>query len=187
MALQLLGRASLLKKDIRSFERAMAGAEELGATIDLVINSIHGHYNLGLIYEEYAKSYSALGQTQKALDYVKRAQKTLPKTANNNVLLMITRAEALIYGGDIDSGEPLAIEAARLSRIQGHHRRLERIQNIKRYLHQQAFKLGKAEMGLDEALNGPIEDWNIHAWRDLKSPDQYAMPRRNRGRVEQAH
>jgi hypothetical protein len=80
----------------------------------------------------------------------------------SKVLLMIARAEALIYGGDIDSGEPLAIEAARLSRIQGHHRRLERLQNIKRYLHQQAFKLGKAEMGLDEALNGPIEQWNLH-------------------------
>ena len=140
----------------------MAGAEELGATVDPVINSIHGHYNLGLIYEEYAKSYSALGQTQKALDYVKRAQATLPKTPNNKVLLTIARAEALIYGGNIDSGEPLAIEAARLSRIQGHHRRLERVQNIKRYLHQQAFKLGKAEMGLDEALNGPIEQWNLH-------------------------
>ena len=75
---------------------------------------------------------------------------------------MIARAEALIYGGEIDSGEPLAIEAARLSRIQGHHRRLERIQNIKRYLHQQTLKFGKAEMGLDEALNGPIEQWNIN-------------------------
>jgi hypothetical protein len=58
---------------------------------------------------------------------------------------MIVRAEALIYGGELDSGEPLALEAARLSRIQGHHRRLERIQNIKRYLHQQTLKLGKAE------------------------------------------
>jgi tetratricopeptide (TPR) repeat protein len=159
--LQLLGRASLLDKDVRSFERAMAEAEELASTIDPAKNSIHGHYNLGTIYEEYAKSYAATGKTQKALEYVKRAKATLPRTPNNRVLLMIARAEALIYGGEIDSGEPLVIEAARLSRMQEHHRRLERIQNIKRYLHQQTFKFGKAEMELDEALNGPIEQWNI--------------------------
>ncbi len=159
--LQLLGRASLLKKDMHSFERAMAEAEDLASTIDPAKNSIHGHYNLGTIYEEYAKSYAALGQAQKALEYVKRTKATLPKTPNNKILLMIVRAEAFIYGGEIDSGEPLAIEAARLSRVQGHHRRLERIQNIKRYLHQQALKFGKAETDLDEALNGPIEQWNI--------------------------
>jgi transcriptional regulator with XRE-family HTH domain len=159
--LQLLGRASFLNRDVRSFEQAMAAAEELASTVDPVNNSIHGHYNLGLIYEEYAKSYAAMGKTQKALDYVKRAKAALPRTPNNRVLLMIVRAEALIYGGEIDSGEPLAIEAARSSKIQGHHRRLERIQNIKRYLHQQTLKFGKAEMDLDEALNDPIEQWNI--------------------------
>ena len=35
-------------------------------------------------------------------------------------------------------------------------------QNIKRYLHQQTLKFGKAEMELDEALSGPIEKWNIN-------------------------
>jgi hypothetical protein len=45
--------------------------------------------------------------------------------------------------------------------MQGHLRRLERIQNIKRYLHQPTLKFGKAEMGLDEALNDPIDQWNI--------------------------
>lgn len=159
--LQFLGRASFLKKDIYSFECAMAEAEELAASIDPATNSIHGHYNLGTIYEEYGKSYAAMGQTQKALDYVQRAQAHLPSTPNNRVLLMIVRAEALIYGGEIDSGEPLAIEAARLSRMQGHQRRLERLQNIKRYLHRQSLTFGKAEMELDEALNGPIEQWNV--------------------------
>src|ERR1700730_18458093 len=68
--LQLLGRASMSNKDVQSFERAMAEAEELASTINPVENSIHGHYNLGLVYEEYAKSYASLGQVQKALDYV---------------------------------------------------------------------------------------------------------------------
>lgn len=161
--LQLLGRASLIVKDMSSFERAMAEAEELASTINPAINSIHGHYNLGTIYEEYAKSYAALGLMQKALDYVKLTETNLPQTPNNSVLLMIVRAEALIYGGEIDSGEPLAVEAARISRIQGHHRRLERIQNIKRYLHQQALRFEKAESSLDEALYGPTEQWNVPA------------------------
>jgi transcriptional regulator with XRE-family HTH domain len=157
--LQLLARASILNKDIKGFERAMAGAEELASTVNPAINSIHGHYNLGTIYEEYGKSYATLGQVQKALDYVKLTETNLPQTPNNQVLLMIVRAEALIYGGEIDSGEPLAIEAARLSRIQGHYRRLERLQNVKRYLNRQALRFGKAETSLDEALNGPIEQW----------------------------
>lgn len=158
--LQLLGRVALLNKDTPTFEHAMAESEELASAIDPAINSIHGHYSLGSVYEEYAKSYATLGQVQKALEYVKRTKATLPKTPNNSILLMIVSAEALIYGGEIESGEPLALEAARLSRIQGHYRRLERLQNIKRYLHQQTLKLSKAEMGLDEALNGPIEQWN---------------------------
>ncbi len=160
-SLQLLGRSSLLKRDIYSFERAMAEAEEIAGSIEPETNSIHGHYNLGTIYEEYGKSYAAMGQTLKALDYVKRTKANLPRTPNNKVLLMIVRAEALIYGGEIDSGERFAIKAAQLSRLQGHQCRLERIQNIKRYLHQQSLKFGKVEMELDEALSGPIEQWNI--------------------------
>ena len=159
--LQMLGRASLLKRDIRNFERAMAEAEEIAATIDPATNSIHGHYNLGTVYEEYVKSYATFGQTEKALDYLKLTEEALPQTPNNRILLMIARAEALIYGGELHTGEPLAIEAARVSREQGHYRRLERIQNIKRYLHQQALKYGNAETELDEALNGPIERWNL--------------------------
>ena len=76
---------------------------------------------------------------------------------------MIARAEALIYGGEIEAGQPLAVEAAKLSREQGHHRRLERIQSIKQYLNRQAFRFGKAEKGLDEALSGPTERWS--AWQ----------------------
>jgi tetratricopeptide (TPR) repeat protein len=156
-ALQLLGRASLLNKDMQSFEKAMAEAEELAATINPAENSIHGHYNLGTIYEEYAKSYAATGQIQKALDYVELTEANLPPTPNNSILLMIVRAEVLIFGGEIESGEPLAVQAAQVSRIQGHQRRLERIQNIKRYLHQRTMRFERAEINLDEALNGPIE------------------------------
>src|SRR2546421_3471918 len=77
-SLQLLGRTSMLHKDIQNFERAMAEAEELASTISPTENSIHGHYNLGLVYEEYAKNYAAIGQVQNALDYVKLTETHLP-------------------------------------------------------------------------------------------------------------
>ncbi len=160
--IQLLGRAYLPNKDIYGFEHSMAEAEELAATIDPEANSIHGHYNLGTIYEEYAKSYASLGLMQKALDYIDLAESTLPKTKNNKILLTIGRAEAFMYGGEIDAGQPLAIEAATISRMQGHHRRLERIYGMKRYLHQQSLKFSKAEMELSDALEGPTERWDIN-------------------------
>ncbi len=69
-ALQFLARSAFLARDMYSFERAMAEAEELSATVDPATNSIHGHYNTGTIYEEYGKSYAAMGQTGKALDYL---------------------------------------------------------------------------------------------------------------------
>jgi tetratricopeptide (TPR) repeat protein len=147
-AIQLLGRAYLPAKNIPGFEYAMAQAEELGHQVDAQTNSIQGHFNLGTVYEEYAKSYASLGQTQKAMDYTNLTEATLPKTKNNEVLLMIVRAEALIYSGEIDLGKPLAIEAARMSRMQGHQRRLERIYKIKKHMHEQALKLTKMEMEL---------------------------------------
>jgi hypothetical protein len=139
----------------------MGEAEELGHQIEAQSNSIHGHYNVGTVYEEYAKSYALLGQAQRALDYVNLAEAKLPKTRNNEVLLMIARAEALIYSGDIENGKHLAIEAAKISRVQGHQRRLERIYGIRKYLHQQSLKIAETEMELSEALEGPTEHWNI--------------------------
>lgn len=160
--IQLLGRAYLPARNISGFERAMGEAEELAVAIDPQTSSIHGHYNLGTIYEEYGKSYASLGQTQKAMEYLDRAEALFPQTKFWEVLLMIGRAEALIYGGEIDEGKGLAIEAATQSRIQGHQRRLERIYGMKRFLHQQSLKLGKAEMELSDALEGSVERWDIN-------------------------
>lgn len=160
-AIQFLGRAYLPAGNIPEFEYVMAQAEELGHQIDAQTNSIHGHFNLGTVYEEYAKSYALLGQTQKALDYADLTASTLPKTKNNEVLLMIVRSEALIYSGEIDLGKSLAIEAARVSRMQGHQRRLERLYKIKRHMHEQSLRLAKTEMELGEALEGPIEQYTV--------------------------
>ncbi len=73
------------------------------------------------------------------------------------MLLKVARAEALIYGGDIRNGEPLAVEAAIYTREHGHNRRLERIYALKRHISQRMMQYEKFERSLSEALEGPLE------------------------------
>ncbi len=156
-SVQLLARAYLRANDTDSFERFMAEAESLVHEIRPEAVSTYGQYNRGTVYEEYGKSYGLLGQTQKALDYLARAEEALPHTKFWEILLMISRSEIFIRSGDVDTGQPLAVEAAKWCRRYGQYRRLERIYNLKRYLHQQVVKLGKAQIELSEALEGPLE------------------------------
>jgi tetratricopeptide (TPR) repeat protein len=116
-ALQLLGRTYLLSKNIGAFERAMAEAEELTYEVNPETDSTRGQYNLGAVYEEYAKNYGMLGQPVKALDYLSRAETVRPKTKFWATLLTIARAEVLIYNGEVSSGMPLATEAAKISKM----------------------------------------------------------------------
>jgi transcriptional regulator with XRE-family HTH domain len=154
--LQLLGRTYLLSRNKRGFERAMAVAKELAYAVKPETDSTHGQYNLAAVYEEYAKNYGMLGQIDKALDYVKLAEAERPQTQFWETLLMIARAEIFIFNGDVASGKPLALEAARLSQLQGHQRRLERIYNMRRYLSRKVLEYGKAEIELGEILDGSL-------------------------------
>ena len=128
----------------------MAEAEELAHAINPDINNTRGQYqyNLAAVYEEYGKSYGILGKPQEALDYLALAEKERPGTTFWEILLMIARAEVLIYNDEISSGLPLALEAAEHSQKQGHRRRLERIYGMKRYLSRKALTYGKAEAEL---------------------------------------
>jgi len=159
-ALQLLGRTYLLSKDIKGFDRAMAESEELAYQIDPNTDSTRGQYNLAAVYEEYGKSYGILGKSQKALDYLARAEAARPHTKFWEVLLNIARAEVLVYNGEVDTGLPLALEAAEISQQQGHRRRLERIYGMKRYLSRKALDYAKAEEELSDILDGPIGRWD---------------------------
>jgi len=159
-ALQLLGRTYLLAKDRRSFDRAMGEAEELAYQIDPLTDSTRGQYNPAAVYEEYGKSYGILGQPQKALDFLDRAEKARPKTQFWATLLDIARAEVLVYNGQVDEGLPLALRAAEISQLQGHRRRLERIYGMRRFLNRKAIEYAKAEENLGDILDGPIGRWD---------------------------
>jgi tetratricopeptide (TPR) repeat protein len=134
--LQLLGRAHLRmgKSNLNEFERAMAGAEELAHTFDPQASSTQGHYSLGTVYEEYGRSYTDLGQMQKALEYLDLAQANLPATKFWELLVMISRAIVLLKDGELQTGTQLAIEAAKQSQEAGIGRYLERIYNVQEYL-----------------------------------------------------
>ncbi len=154
--LQLLARTYLQAKRLDSFDTTIKEAEDLAYAINQQNNSVR-IYNLSYVLEEYAKSYCRLGKTQLALDYAERAEKARVPTKSSEILLKVARAEILVREGDLRNALPLATEAAIYSREHGHNRRLERIYAIKRYLHQQTTKYGKAEWELDEALEGPSE------------------------------
>jgi transcriptional regulator with XRE-family HTH domain len=138
--LQLLGRAYLRvvlsgsAERMQDFERAMATAEELAYTFDPAASSTQGHYGPGMVYEEYGRSYTDLGQTQKAMEYLELAQRTLPSTKFWELLAMISRAIVLIKDGELHTGVQLAIDAASQSRAAGIERFVERIYNIQEYL-----------------------------------------------------
>jgi transcriptional regulator with XRE-family HTH domain len=138
--MQLLGRAYLRlvlagnAERMKDFERAMAIAEELAYTFDPTMSSTQGHYGPGMVYEEFGRSYTDLGQTQKAMEYLELAQSTLPSTKFWELLAMISRAIVLIKDGELQTGVQLAIDAASQSRAAGIERFVERIYNIQQYL-----------------------------------------------------
>ncbi|HVB24750.1 MAG TPA: helix-turn-helix transcriptional regulator [Ktedonobacteraceae bacterium] len=159
-ALQLLGRTYLPAKNKRGFERAIGEAEELAYQINPLTDSTRGQYNPLAIYEEYGKSYGILGQPQKALDFLERAEKARPKNKFWAPLLDIAKAEVLIYNGQVDEGLPLAVRAAEVCQQQGHLRRLERIYCMRRFLSRKAIEYAKAEAELGDRLDGLIEGWD---------------------------
>ena len=112
----------------------MAEAEALSFTFDPATSSTMGHYSLGTVYEEYGRSYTTLGQIQKAMEYLDRAEAALPSTKFWQLLVVTARTMVLVKGGEIRSGVQLAIQAANECRATGNLRYLERIYAVQQYL-----------------------------------------------------
>lgn len=154
---QFLARAYIRVGRIQDSDSALKRSEEFAYQMKERGDSTENRYNLPMVYEEYAKSYDFIGKRREALDYIDRAEKMQPLSKSAEILFKVARAEVLIHDGDIQAGQPLAIEAAQYSREHGHYRRLERIYALKRFLNQQMFKISRAELALNEALEGPLE------------------------------
>lgn len=152
--IQLLARAYLRQGELGQFERAMAEAEALASTFDPATSSTQGHYCLGTVYEEYGRSYTDLGQTHKALEYLDRAQGALPPTKFWELLVMTSRAEALVKGGEYRVGVQMAIEAAKQIQAAGIQRYMDRIYGIQQYLDRLTREIGQFTLPLRELLDG---------------------------------
>ncbi|SRR5579883_409139 len=150
--IQLLGRAYLRSQNIDGFERAMAEAEELANMFDPATSSIHGHYSLGTVYEEYGRSYADMGQIRKALEYLDRAKANLPPAKFWDLLIKTARATALVKGGELETGVQLATETARECQRTGAIRYLDRIYALEQYLAQKEQAIGRARKPLHEVL-----------------------------------
>jgi transcriptional regulator with XRE-family HTH domain len=159
--IQLLGRAYVQVKDINNFERSLAEAEQLVYEIDPEASSTHSLYCPGTVYEEYGRSYGLLGEMNKALKYLDRAEKVLPDTTRWQILLMTTRTISLVRGGEFRAGGELAVEAARLCRIHGNIRCLERLYGVQHYLERLTRDIGQISTSIREALDGPIGHWDL--------------------------
>jgi tetratricopeptide (TPR) repeat protein len=154
---QLLGRLYFYMEDIGQFERLMQEAEQIADTLSTPESSVHGQYNLGTVYIDYARAYSKLAKMQKAMDYLDRAVIALPSTPHWQTLLTETRASLLIRSGDINEGLPLAIRAVELCYAHGNRRLLERLFELQRFLDQQSVQISNAASSLNEALYGPFD------------------------------
>lgn len=150
--IQLLARVYLRKGDLRTFEQAMRQSEELSHSFDLKTSSTRGHYSLGTVYEEYGRSYADLGMTNKAMEYLTRAQENLPKTKFWELLVTTSKAIALIKGDDMEEGVKMAIEVTEEIKTAGVHRYLDRIYLANQYLKNLERKIGNVRKPLIDVL-----------------------------------
>jgi transcriptional regulator with XRE-family HTH domain len=157
-ALQLLARSYVLTGKAQEATAALQAAEDLALKIGEQNTSTGKQFHLPHVYEEFAKAHDSAGETQQALDYIGRAEKAQPLTAATGVLLTLARGEVLVHSGDLRSGVPLVVAAARASRAQGNQRRLERIHLLQRYLSREIRQYGRAELDISEALEGEVND-----------------------------
>src|SRR5579883_2074270 len=117
--MQLLARAFLRANRTADFERAMKESEEIAATITPQASSTRSQYSLGTVYEEYGRSYAQLGEMQKAMEYLDKAEASLESTKHWEILIKTARAIALVRGGEIENGVQIAIESAELCKKHG--------------------------------------------------------------------
>jgi transcriptional regulator with XRE-family HTH domain len=157
-ALQLLARSYVLTGKAREATAALQAAEDLALKIGEQNTSTGKQFHLPHVYEEFAKAHDSAGETQRALDYIGLAEKAQPLTAATGILLTLARGEVLVHSGDLRSGVPLVVAAARASRAQGNQRRLERIHLLQRYLSREIRQYGRAELDISEALEGAVND-----------------------------
>lgn len=154
---QLLARIHFHLDDLHQFEQLMKEAESIAKSIDPIKNSLHGQYCLGTVYIDYARSYSQLGDTQKAFAYLSCAETTLPPSPHWQTLLIATRGILLVRNGHVQKGMSDVIEAVKLGYEHGNQRLLERFYALEHYLAEQVKEIDQARLQLSDALDRSLD------------------------------
>ena len=97
-----------------------------------------------------------LGSAGQSQRYLLLAEAHLPVSNLWSVLLKATRAEMLVYTGEIAPAMPLLIEVAHLAQMYGHQLLIERLSRLQIYLEDQITILRQASRSLNDVLHGPI-------------------------------
>jgi tetratricopeptide (TPR) repeat protein len=140
------------KRHLSNFEQAMRESEELSHSFDPMTSSTRGHYSPGTVYEEYGRSYADLGMTDKAMDYLERAQENLPKTKFWQLLIATSKAMALIKGDDMETGVKKTVEVTEETKSFVVLRYLDRIYLANKYLENLERKIGNVRKPLVDVL-----------------------------------
>lgn len=155
--LQLLGRAYLQSGNRDGFYTAMAEATDLLGAVNPITDITNGFYCAGTVYEEYARSYSTLGDPQTSLDYLDKAEKALPMQGHWETMLKTARAMVLVRSGDLRTGMPVALEASQMCIKRGDLRHLERMVNLQRYIDRMSREFVNAGAELRDMISGDTE------------------------------
>jgi transcriptional regulator with XRE-family HTH domain len=154
---RLLARTYLSNGDFSGFEQQMQRAEDLAQRTDPPPAHTLTLFSLGMVYEEYARGYGCVGKLEKSLSYLDLAASHLPTNNFWHMALKASRAEALLYGGEITEGMQFAVEVAHLAQMYGHQRLLERLYRLQCYLDDRALLMSRASRSLNDILHGQVE------------------------------
>lgn len=173
---QLLARAYSSQGDMQNFKEQMRRAEDLAQEINLTMSNIYIPYNLGSVYEEYARVFAQYGNIKESRKYIELAEKTIPQTPRWVTLTKLTKGEVLIRAtvtserkhpnsvkqvGDFKNGIALIGESVQLAHLYGHKRLLRRAYNLKTSFTRQAAIAHVVVSMLDEVLEKSITDEQV--------------------------
>lgn len=150
---QLLGRVYSQQGETEQFFRVMAEAEHIARQDDdPPHNSLYGQYCLGTVLIDYARHYSQAGEFPKALEYYTQATQAFPDTPHWQTFLTAMHGLLLVKSGDLESGMPDVLKAAKLANEHGNNRLLDNLYALRDYLGQKAIAFTRADVRLSEAL-----------------------------------
>jgi transcriptional regulator with XRE-family HTH domain len=150
---QLLARVYLSIGDRKNFEHWIVCAEDLASRTSVKTCSLYIPFNLGSVYEEWARFHAQQGNIDESMKYLQLLQSSMPYTPRWNMLEKMIRAEVLIRAVvNAEQRQPVNIErvpeyiegrallekVVKLAHKYGHQRMLRRVEDLPTKLFKQA-------------------------------------------------